>query len=204
VNRQEHWDTIHTTKGERDRSWFEPSPDVSMKMIASTGLVPNACVIDVGGGDSRLVDALLSAGVRCVAVLDVSSAALEHAKTRLGSAAESVTWIASDVTGEWSVKPMDVWHDRAVFHFLTDPDDRKLYLARLRQTLKVNGNVIIATFALDGPSKCSGLPIARYSADTLSHNLDNDFELVDTQPHTHVTPWGASQSFQYSRFKRLR
>jgi hypothetical protein len=99
---------------------------------------------------------------------------------------------------------MDVWHDRAVFHFLTDREDQTLYIARLRQTLKVDGSVIIATFALNGPEKCSGLPIIRYSAETLSHTLGDDFELIQTQPHTHVTPWGAAQSFQYSLFKRLR
>jgi hypothetical protein len=113
------------------------------------------------------------------------------------------TWIAADVTGDWSLKPMDIWHDRAVFHFLTDAADRTRYVRHLRETLKRDGSAIIATFALDGPEKCSGLPVARYSPETLAAELGDGFALVESVPHVHRTPWGTTQSFQYSRFTRV-
>jgi SAM-dependent methyltransferase len=198
----QHWDRLYTTKGERDVSWFEPTPHVSLSMLDAAGVTPQACVIDIGGGDSRLVDHLLQRGFTCLTVLDVSSAALDRAKARLGPAAATPTWIASDVTGDWKAKPVDVWHDRAVFHFLTAGSDRAKYLARLRETLKPGGIVIIATFALDGPDTCSGLPVERYSPESLAAVLGADFSLVDALAHTHRTPSGASQAFQYARFAR--
>ena len=132
-------------------------------MIEAAGLTPDTCIVDVGGGESRLIDALLAAGLGCLAVLDVSGEALDHARARIGEAARSVTWIESDVTGSWSIKAMDIWHDRAVFHFLVAAPDRQRYIAHLRETLRVHGSAIIATFAPDGPEKCSGLPVFRYS-----------------------------------------
>lgn len=156
-------------------------------------------MLDIGAGDSRLVDHLVLLGLDCVGVLDVSGAALQRAKTRLGSNSDRVEWIEADVTGEWSWKSADIWHDRAVFHFLTDPGDRARYRARLNGTLKPGGSAIISTFAPDGPEKCSGLPIVRYSPDTLARELGADFTLVQSLPHQHQTPWGSSQSFQYSR-----
>jgi hypothetical protein len=164
------------------------------------GLSAETCVLDVGGGDSRLVDILAARGLDCLAVLDVSNAALERARARLGHAADVPTWIAADVTGDWSLKPMDIWHDRAVFHFLTEPDDRARYLGHLRGTLKRDGSAIIATFALDGPTTCSGLPVARYSPESLAVELGDGFRLAESVPHIHQTPWGTPQSFQYSRF----
>jgi uridine phosphorylase len=149
------------------------------------------------------VDTLVARGLDCVAVLDVSGAALERARHRLGRAAAALTWIEADVTSDWSLKPMDVWHDRAVFHFLTTAEDRARYRAHLRQTLKVGGSAIIATFSLDGPEKCSGLPVARYSADTLAAELGNEFELVESVPCEHRTPRGATQAFIYARFRRV-
>ena len=202
MDRKAHWTRVYDGKSERDVSWFETLPDVSLQLMEAAGLSSKTCVIDVGGGDSYLVDVLAERGLRCLAVLDVAGAALERARTRLGARASVPTWVEADVSGEWSLKPMDIWHDRAVFHFLTDPEDRTRYCAHLRQTLKVGGTAIVATFALDGPETCSGLPVVRYSSETLSQELGSDLSLVQTVAHTHMTPWGATQLFQYSRFVR--
>ena len=202
MSRRDHWNAIYSTKGERDVSWFEALPAVSMEMIEAAGLRPETCVIDIGGGESRLIDALLSRGLNCLAVLDVSREALHHAQARIGAQSHVVRWIESDVTEAWSLKPMDIWHDRAVFHFLTDRSDRARYTERLLQTVRPGGSAIIATFAPDGPDKCSGLPVVRYSAETLASELGADLHLVDARTYAHVTPWGAVQPFQYSRFRR--
>ena len=202
-SRQQHWNRIYRSKDERDVSWFETFPAVSLQMIEAIGLTADTCIVDVGGGASRLIDALVAEGLDCLAVLDVSHEALEHARARIGAAAQSVTWIESDVTGGWSLKPMDIWHDRAVFHFLVEPEDRRRYIAHLRQTLKMHGGVIIATFAPDGPTTCSGLPVARYSPDALTTELGDEFVLIESRPHSHVTPSGVVQPFQYSRFRRI-
>jgi methyltransferase family protein len=156
----------------------------------------------VGGGESRLVDALLARGVTCIGVLDVAVPALHRAQARLGEKAADVAWIQADVTGVWSWKDVDIWHDRAVFHFLTERADRDRYKARLAEMLKRGGSAIIATFALDGPEKCSGLPVVRYSPETLSSELGDGFVLVDSRLHSHTTPWGTTQAFQYSRFNK--
>ena len=154
----------------------------------------------MGGGDSRLVDHLV--GRTCVAVLDVSGAALQRARERLGPASDIPTWIEADVTAEWSVEPRDIWHDRAVFHFLTTPEDQARYVARLRAILKVQGSAIIATFAPDGPEQCNGLPVARYSPESLAERLGPAFALADARRHVQ-TSWGTTQAFQYSRFLRV-
>ena len=204
MNRQEHWNNIYGTKTERDVSWFEAVPTASLELIEASGLTPGTCLVDIGGGESRLVSALLAQGVTCLAVLDVSSEALRHAQARLQADAEKVTWINADVTGEWLLPSMDIWHDRAVFHFLTGAADRARYVARMCETLKMQGSAIIATFALDGPERCSGLPVMRYSPETLAAELGPAFELQESRAHRHMTPWGAPQSFQYSRFRRVR
>jgi trans-aconitate methyltransferase len=201
VDRRGHWTNVYTSKGEQDVSWFETLPAISLQMLDAAGMSHDTCVIDVGGGDSRLVDALVERGLDCVAVLDIAAAALQRAQSRLAAAAAPLMWIEADVTAEWSVKPMDIWHDRAVFHFLTAPSDRATYVSRLKHTLKAGGSAIIATFAPDGPEKCSGLPVARYSPAMLAAELGSDFELVEALPYVHRTPWGATQSFQYSRFR---
>jgi SAM-dependent methyltransferase len=202
MERRDHWNTVYTTKTEQQVSWFEPLPSVSLRMLTSAGVNAESCVLDVGGGDSRLVDALLTQGLECIAVLDVSGAALDRAKARVGPKADSLMWIESDVTAPWSLKPMDVWHDRAVFHFLTDETGRSVYRNHLLRILKPGGTAIIATFAPDGPEKCSGLAVARYSPEALAVELGAALRLIESQPHTHTTPWGATQSFQYSRFIR--
>ena len=202
MDRKQHWQQVFTTKGEHDVSWFEALPAMSLQMMESAGLGPETCVLDVGGGDSRLVDALASRGLDCLAVLDVSGAALHRAQERLGDLAGAFTWIESDVTASWSLKPMDIWHDRAVFHFLTTAEERATYRAHLLDTVKPGGAVIIATFALDGPERCSGLPVARYSADSLAAELGAEFSLIEARRHEHHTPWGATQPFVYARFRR--
>jgi SAM-dependent methyltransferase len=202
MNRQDHWNAIYRLKGEREVSWFEAAPTVSIEMIKASGIVPETSVLDIGAGESRLVDALLAIGLRRIAVLDVSAEALERARNRLGPAGKLVKWIEADVTADWSADPVDIWHDRAVFHFLTEPGDRARYVAHLRTTVKPNGTALIATFAPDGPAMCSGLPVVRYSPETLDAELGPPFVLVETRRQTHVTPRGTTQSFQYSRFRR--
>jgi SAM-dependent methyltransferase len=200
MNREAHWDTVYRTKQSHEVSWFQQEPAQSLRLMAASGLSATSCVIDVGGGDSRLVDRLVDLGLTCVTVLDVSAAAIERARARLGSKGEHVRWLEADVTGEWSVPPVDIWHDRAVFHFLIDPVDRHRYLAHLRATLKPGGSAIIATFSLDGPERCSGLPVRRYSPESLAAELGADFRLVESASELHSTPTGSTQSFQYSRF----
>ena len=202
MDRRSHWESVFSSKGERDVSWFEDLPEASLSMLRACGLSRNTCVIDVGGGDSHLIDQLVADGLDCLAVLDISGSALERARRRLGGRGAVPTWLEADVTAEWSLKPMDIWHDRAVFHFLVDAADRERYRAHLRQTLKPGGWAIVATFAPDGPEKCSGLPVRRYSPEMLDAELGADFERVETRTHAHETPWGATQSFQYSRFRR--
>jgi SAM-dependent methyltransferase len=198
-----HWDAIYASRGEQDVSWFEAFPAVSLRMLEAAGLTSESCVIDVGGGAARLVDALVARGLDCLVVLDMSDAALQRVRARLGPSASVPVWIVSDVAGDWSSKPMDIWHDRAVFHFLTDPADRARYVARLRQTLKPSGSAVIATFALDGPARCSGLPVVRYSPESLAAELGAAFRLEESTAHMHVTPAGVPQSIQCSRFTRV-
>ena len=202
MDRKTHWERIYATKPSNAVSWFQEEPSLSLRLLEAAGVGPASRVIDIGGGDSRLVDRLVERGLRGVTVLDISGAALARAKARLGPRQSLVTWIEADVTGEWSVPPVDIWHDRAVFHFLTHAGDRMRYVAGLRQTVKPGGAVIIATFALDGPEKCSGLPVTRYSAETLGEELGAGFQLAETANEQHETPFGTVQSFCYSRFSR--
>lgn len=203
MTRDTHWNQVYTARREREVSWFEPLPAVSLQMLDAAGMTRHSCVVDIGGGESHLVDALLARGLTCLAVLDVSGVALARARERLGEKASVPLWIEADVTTGWTLKPMDLWHDRAVFHFLTDPADRERYRERLLATLKPGGSAIIATFAPDGPEKCSGLPVQRYSPEELRSVMGEAFELVEARPHVHLTPWGAAQSFQYSRLRRV-
>lgn len=202
MDRHTHWNQVYTTKGERDVSWFEALPAISLEMLDAAGMTTESCVLDVGGGDSHLVDALAERGLDCLAVLDISGAALERARTRMGSAAQVPVWIEADVTSDWTLRPMDIWHDRAVFHFLTTPEDRARYKRHLLDTLKPGGAAVVATFAPDGPETCSGLPVKRYSPEQLAAELGPTFELRDARAHVHTTPWGSSQSLQYSRLQR--
>ena len=200
-SRQAHWEGVYTTKGEKEVSWFQDNPAFSLELIKAVGAAPETAIIDIGGGASRLVDNLLAKGFHALTVLDLSGAALDAAKARLGAQAEKVNWIVADVTLWKSSKTYDIWHDRAAFHFLTEERDRAAYIIRLTRALKTGGHAIVATFAPDGPERCSGLPIMRYDAETLGRTLGHGFELVETRRQAHATPWGATQSFQFSVFR---
>lgn len=203
-DRTMHWQNVYATKSETEVSWFQASPAISFEMIRAASPDRAAAIIDVGGGASRLVDALLQHGYRNLAVLDLSANALDIAKKRIGAAASTVDWIVADATTWRPAKTWDVWHDRAAFHFLTDPRDRVAYVERLRSAVAPDGQVIIATFAPDGPEKCSGLPVQRHDSASLSAELGPEFALVETRSETHHTPWHSTQAFQFSRFKRGR
>ncbi len=201
-DRTTHWDNVYATKGEAEVSWFQDNPAISLDMIRAANPDHRAAIIDIGGGASRLVDALLQDGYRDLAVLDLSANALDAAKKRLGRAASTVDWIVADATAWQPAKTYDVWHDRAAFHFLTDPRDRAAYVERLRSAIAPGGQIIIATFAPDGPEKCSGLPVQRHDSASLAAELGPEFELVETRSEIHQTPWHSTQAFQFSRFRR--
>ena len=200
---QTHWDDVYSTKGEADVSWFQENPGISLELIEMLGTPKTAAFIDVGGGASRLVDCLLERGFENVTVLDLSGEALEVARARLGHQQNKVKWVVADAT-EWAPPEVyDLWHDRAAFHFLTLEQQQRAYIERLRRGLRVGGHVIFGTFAPDGPEKCSGLPVARHSAESLATLLGADFALVDARKNQHATPWGAVQRFQFSTFRRI-
>ena len=201
ASRRAHWERVYLTKGENEVSWFQDNAAASLELIELAGATPGAAVIDIGGGASRLVDDLLARGFERVTVLDLSEAALSTARTRLGEAAAKVEWVAADVTLWEPRHGYDVWHDRAAFHFLTEPADRAAYVDRLRRSLRPGGHAIIATFAPDGPERCSGLSVMRYDAESLRRILGGEFALIDHRRHEHVTPWGAMQRFQFSVFR---
>jgi SAM-dependent methyltransferase len=204
TGRQAHWENVYTTKRENEVSWFQQSPAPSLDLIVQAGATRESAIVDIGGGASRLVDNLIEEGFEDVTVLDLSGAALAAAKSRLGASAEGVSWIVADATTWEPARTYDIWHDRAAFHFLTDANDRVAYIGRLGRGLRIGGHAIIATFALDGPEKCSGLPVARYDSESLGRTLGTAFELVHTQRHEHATPWDSRQIFQFSVFRRER
>jgi 2-polyprenyl-3-methyl-5-hydroxy-6-metoxy-1,4-benzoquinol methylase len=202
-SRSAHWENVYATKGEDEVSWFQENPAPSLELIATARLTPEAAIIDIGGGASRLVDGLLARGFQNVTVLDLSQSALGVAKARLGHAADRVRWVATDVTTWEPPHTYDLWHDRAAFHFLTEHASRSAYVDRLKKALKPAGHVVIGTFAPDGPERCSGLPITRHDAVSLAATLGAEFELIDSRRHEHVTPWGSPQQFQFSIFRRV-
>ena len=203
TDQQAHWDHVYVTKGERDVSWFQESPAVSLDLIAATGARPDAPIIDIGGGASRLVDALLDRGFADVTILDLSDQALAAAKVRLGERAAQVRWVVDDVTAWQPVGTFEVWHDRAAFHFLTASADRATYAQCVARAVRPGGHVIIGTFAPDGPERCSGLPVMRHDAASIGEMLGPSFALVETRRDDHVTPGGVVQHFQFSRFRRV-
>lgn len=200
--RQDHWQDIYTKKREDEVSWFRPRPALSVELIEAAGVDSRAAIIDIGGGASRLVDNLLDRGYRDLSVLDISQAALSVAQQRLGVRAREVKWIVSDDTQWKPDRKYDVWHDRASFHFLTSTEDQERYIGALKAGTNPGATVIIATFALDGPEKCSGLPVQRYSAATLAARLGPTFRLVDEKQEHHRTPGGAVQEFAYAVLRK--
>lgn len=197
MNRRDHWDRAYHEKGPQGVSWFQPRPGVSLELIGQSGADRQSGVIDVGGGASNLVDHLLDAGYTSLAVLDVSPRAMSEAQSRLGRRAAEVQWIESDVTTFVPSRRFGVWHDRAVFHFLTEPGDRQKYVAALRQAVLPGGAAIIATFAPDGPARCSGLEVVRYDESLMCSELGPGFALQAVRREAHRTPWGAEQRFAY-------
>jgi SAM-dependent methyltransferase len=198
----EHWEAVYEKKAPADVSWYRRHLDRSLGFIEGAGLARDAGIIDVGGGASTLVDDLLARGYSNLTVLDVSAKALEAAKARLGGAAARVRWLVADITEvELPAAAYDFWHDRAVFHFLREQDERRRYVAAVRRSLKPGGHVLLATFGPDGPTKCSGLEVARYDADELHAQLGPGFVKLGSASEVHETPWGAAQSFVYCHCK---
>ncbi len=203
MDQKKHWETIYQTKDVHSVSWFQPEARESLDLITRFAADRAAPIIDVGGGASVLVDDLLAAGYSDVTVLDVSQTALEISRRRIGDAAAKVKWIAADVTdAPLGERAYAVWHDRAVFHFLTDPGDRQAYVAQVERTVRPGGYVLVATFAEDGPATCSGLPVVRYSAESLHSEFGPSFRLVASVHEDHHTPAGREQSFLYCLCRR--
>ena len=198
--RQEHWNTVYETKNLDQVSWAQEIPKTSLDFIHSFGLTKSAKIIDIGGGNSKLVDYLLAEGFENITVLDISAKALEKAQQRLGDKATKVTWVVSDITEFEPKTTFDVWHDRATFHFLTTSEQIKKYMATARNS--VNGYLTIGTFSENGPTKCSGLTIKQYSEETLTTELKNGFHKLRCRLEDHTTPFGTAQNFLFCSFKR--
>ena len=198
MNTQLHWENVYGTKAPNEVSWFRPHLETSLSFIERSAASRSARIIDVGGGESSLVDDLLARGYEDVTVLDISQTAIEVTKARLGGLANHVKWIVGDVTSmEFPANAYDVWHDRAVFHFLTSVADRASYVDRVRRSVKPGGHVIIGTFGPEGPEKCSGLKVQRYSANSLHGEFGKPFRLIDSLKELHQTPFGTTQQFLY-------
>lgn len=204
MNKKSHWETIYRTKSDQQVSWFREHLDNSLKLILNTKVEKDAAIIDVGGGSSTLADDLLEHGFIDVSVLDISAAALEKSKARLGEKAKKIQWIEADITQASLLENhYDVWHDRAVFHFLTDREDRRRYVELVMRSLKVGGHIIVASFGLNGPAKCSGFDVVRYSAETMHDEFGNGFKLVESLNETHKTPFGTTQEFIYCYCRKM-
>lgn len=198
-----HWERIYQTTDPTKVGWYQPSPEISLRLIASADVGSQGAIIDVGGGASLLVEELLNNGFKNITVLDVSTTALEYARSRLAERSRRITWITEDVTRFSSTRRFDLWHDRACFHFLTDRSDRQGYVNVLKHTVTPGGHVVIGTFAMDGPKKCSGLEVARYSAESLAEALGPDFTLVQIASETHFTPSGTEQRYLFCLFRYI-
>lgn len=203
--RREHWESVYTAKPENQTSWFRPHLDESLRLIDGLGLSFATPIIDIGGGRSTLVDDLVARGFTDLTVLDMSQAALDEAAHRLGSVGERVRWQVADITRvELAPAHYGLWHDRAVFHFLTEPADRARYVATAALALQAGGHAIVATFAEDGPERCSGLPVCRYDAARLASEFGPDFERIADTRECHPTPFGNEQPFTYVLLRRRR
>jgi ubiquinone/menaquinone biosynthesis C-methylase UbiE len=202
MNRKEHWNQVYQTNAADDVSWYQTRPAISLKLIHACGVAKDQPIIDVGGGASVLVDFLLNARFQRLAVMDISGGALDQVRRRLSARIGAVEWFETDVTEFNPPHRFALWHDRAVFHFLTDETDRSKYVDALTRTLLPGGHAIIATFAIDGPIRCSGLNVARYDVSSICAELGEGFRLLEQTDETHITPWGTQQNFTYFRFAR--
>ena len=198
MSSRHHWDAIYRTKTPNEVSWYQPEAALSLDLIRRTTPALDAPILDVGGGASTLVDGLLEAGYREVTVLDIAPAGLTRARERLGARAARAKWVAGDIlTVPLPLGGFDIWHDRAVFHFLTLPGDRAQYVAQVRRAVRPGGHVIVASFAPEGPTRCSGLEVVRYSPDAMHAEFGAAFTLVDSVREDHRTPAGSTQAFTY-------
>ncbi|MCU0341687.1 MAG: class I SAM-dependent methyltransferase [Spirosomaceae bacterium] len=200
TNQKTHWETVYETKNPDQVSWTQEVPKTSLDFIASFGAKKTAKIIDIGGGDSKLVDYLLDNGYENITVLDISAKALDKAKSRLGRKAKKVNWVVSDITEYEPKATFDIWHDRATFHFLTTADQVEQYMSVARKS--INGFMTIGTFSENGPTKCSGLPIKQYTEATLTEELKNGFDKIRCLMEDHTTPFNTTQNFLFCSFKR--
>lgn len=200
TNKKNHWEAVYENKRPDQLSWTQEVPATSLDFIASVGAIKTAKIIDIGGGDSKLVDCLLAQGFENITVLDISEKALDKAKFRLGANAEKVNWVVADITDYAPDSPFDIWHDRATFHFLTTTEQVSRYLATARQS--ITGFMTIGTFSTLGPTTCSGLPIKQYSEESLTASLKNGFAKIRCVLEDHQTPFNTTQNFLFCSFKR--
>lgn len=201
-DRKKHWETIYSTKQVNEVSWYQPTPQHSLDLISELNISKTGKIIDVGGGDSFLVDHLVDLGFENISVLDISKNAIERAKKRLGEKAKKVNWIVSDITEFEPKEKYDFWHDRAAFHFLNTEKDVSSYSEVLKNGLVSNGKVVIGTFSENGPQKCSGIEITQYSPEKLSGALGNDFRMTTHQTKDHPTPFDTVQNFLFCSFEK--
>ena len=199
---EDHWQNVYDKKNENEVSWYQKSPKLSLEFVKSLNLSLDAEIIDIGAGESRLVDNLLEMGFVNLSVLDISSKSIEKTKKRFGLKSKLVNWIVSDINNFNPTKKYDLWHDRAAFHFLKDSVEIDNYVKLVKSSLHNQGNLIIATFSENGPLKCSGLEVSRYSENSISDLFNNDFELIKSQKSIHKTPFSTSQEFLFSKFKK--
>lgn len=202
-DRKSHWDTIYQTKELKNVSWFQPTPETSLDFIEEFEVSKTAKIIDVGGGDSLLVDHLLDRGYKDITVLDISAEAIDRAKLRLGDKGEQVRWIVSDITTFQADVAYDVWHDRAAFHFLTSKEDTTAYVEVAQRNIRKNGVLVVGTFSEQGPTKCSGIEIQQYSETSMVDTFKTYFQKVDCKTVDHTTPSGSVQNFVFCSFKRV-
>lgn len=200
---EQHWNTIYRTKDTTQVSWYQDYPKTSLELITATAVAKNRPLLDVGGGDSRLVDALLAAGYTDITIVDIASLALEKVQRRLGAQAEQIRWIVTDVLHLPDDLQVDVWHDRAAFHFLSTQDNIARYAGNAAQHINPHGYLLLGTFAIRGPQKCSGLPVSRYSEETIKQVFQPDFQHIRSFEEEHTTPFHTTQLFLWSIFKKL-
>lgn len=201
-DKKQHWENIYQNHQLTQVSWYEPIPDTSLSIIKRFNMPKDAAIIDIGGGDSLLVDYLLLMGYTNITVLDISAKAIERAKARLGDKAQSVNWLVYDVLDFTAMQQYDLWHDRAAFHFFTDLRDQEQYLDSVHQGLKPNGYLVLSTFGTDGPESCSGLPVQQYSENTLAKLFNKYFEKIKCFTKMHITPFNTVQSFVFCSFQK--
>ena len=203
MNKKEHWENVFATKNETEVSWFQKKPERSLDFIENLGIAKDAKIIDIGGGDSYLIDVLLKNGYTNLTLLDISANAIERIKKRLGTSAEKVTFIVSDILDFNSIETYDLWHDRASFHFITEQNQIKAYANLVAKAIAKNGKMVIGTFSENGPKKCSGLDITQYNENTLKSVFYSDFEVIDCISEDHLTPFDTIQNFIFCSFKKI-